>query len=423
MNYKELLERYKNGQLNEEEKLLLEQEIEKHVALEMYIDSAIDEPFFEGVASFSDENPTEETKRLKKSVNKRLRKVVISAVLIVIALYIGVFHVLSYIVDQSYYNPKATTQAEVKTHSKSDFYYDMKAYVGLNIPGYVSNSFTSEQAKGFSQYELSYTLRDLFSKNEQRYFTNIEKGRITYIIDGIKNEQFFYQIWEGFNKIKYHFPKENTDNRELVDDDIIRRKNQTTMDYLNQLNPLSYISMSIVFKDDLSMEQLVKMQEQHADLSFKWVGVRTVEPGYNWSQTQPMHLVGFNPNLNDDSSSNFQPDISKYPLFYLLDYLDNEQLAKLGNVDKMAQSYAMHFKSRLKYLSEREDFVRIFDYNQYKIDFYKNALNYIDIHGVNTYGVLVYGTAEDFLKSIDAIAYDSLYINHVLPTKPNVYYD
>lgn len=421
MNYKELLECYKNGQLNEEEKLLLEQEIEKHVALEMYIDSTIDEPFFDEVASFSDENPTEETKRLKKNVDKRLRKVVISAVLIVIALYIGVFHVLSYIVDQSYYNPKAITQTEDKTHLKSDFYHDMKAYVGLNIPGYVSNSFTSEQAKGFSQYELSYSLRDLFSKNEQRYFTNIEKGRITYIIDGIKSEQFFYQIWEGFTKIKYRFSEESADNSELVDDDIIRIKNETTMDYLNQLNPLSYVSMSIVFKDDLSMEQLVKMQEQHAGLNFKWIGVRTVEPGYNWSQTQPMHLVGFNPNPSDDSALSYKPDDSKYPLFFLLDYLHYEALNKYDYHEKVAKSYALHFKSRLKYLSDREDFVRIFDYNQYKIDFYEDALNYIDKNGVNTYGVLVYGTAGDFIQSIDGIAYDSIYINEVLPTKPNIY--
>ena len=65
----------------------------------------------------------------------------------------------------------------------------------------------------------------------------------------------------------------------------------------------------------------------------------------------------------------------------------------------------------------------MFDYNYYKTDFYVDALKYIEEHGVKTYGVFVFGTAKDFLESIDNIHYDSLYINEVLPTKPNIYYD
>lgn len=45
----------------------------------------------------------------------------------------------------------------------------------------------------------------------------------------------------------------------------------------------------------------------------------------------------------------------------------------------------------------------MFDYNYYKTDFYDDALKYIDEYGVKTYGVLVFGTAEDFLESIHDI--------------------
>jgi hypothetical protein len=72
-------------------------------------------------------------------------------------------------------------------------------------------------------------------------------------------------------------------------------------------------------------------------------------------------------------------------------------------------------------MKDREEFVEIFDYNSYKVDFYKHSLEYIEKNGVKTYGVLVYGTAEDFLNKIDNVPYDTLHINRVLPTKPNIY--
>jgi hypothetical protein len=61
------------------------------------------------------------------------------------------------------------------------------------------------------------------------------------------------------------------------------------------------------------------------------------------------------------------------------------------------------------------------DYNSYKTEFYNDALDYIDEQGVNTYGVLVFGTAEDFLEQLDDMPYESLYINEVLPARPNIY--
>ncbi|MBG0765936.1 MAG: anti sigma factor C-terminal domain-containing protein, partial [Tissierellales bacterium] len=76
---------------------------------------------------------------------------------------------------------------------------------------------------------------------------------------------------------------------------------------------------------------------------------------------------------------------------------------------------------RLSYISKREEFVELLDYNSYKIDFYNQSLEYIEEKGVKTYGILVFGTAEEFLNSIDNIPYDTLHINNVLPTKPNIY--
>ena len=85
--------------------------------------------------------------------------------------------------------------------------------------------------------------------------------------------------------------------------------------------------------------------------------------------------------------------------------------------------YETHFKSQLEYIKDQEEFVERFDYNYLKTDFYKDSLAYVNENGVKTYGVLAYATAEDFLEYIDELPYASIYINEVLPTKPNIYHN
>lgn len=423
MDYRELLNRYKKGLVNEEEKQLVEQEIEKYEALEEYISEIFDEEFKDITKLSSVEKHDEETTKLKKSVNDRLRKVVFTSVLIVVVLYIGIFYVLSGIVDLVYYDPTAVTQSEEQEYKSPDFYYDMQAYVSLNVPGYSSNSLTLQEPKGFGKYEVSYSLQNLFTKNHQRYFVNLSKGKLTYAIDGIFSVENRLGIWEGFEKVMYDFPEDANEDATTLRDKDVQRKNEETIRYLNELNPLSYISMSIVFSEDLNMEEFYHMSRECPSLDFKWVGIRTVDSGNQWNETQPMHLIGFNPNFNDEPSSNRRPDPEKYPIFYLLDFREDSILSKKDYPEAISEAYGIHFRSRLDYLRNREEFVEIFDYNYFKIDFYEDALAYIDEHGVKTYGVLVFGTAEEFLENIDNIPYNSLHINEVLPTKPNIYYN
>lgn len=423
MNYRELLNRYKKGLVNEEEKELVQREIEKYEALEEYIAETFDEKFEDATKISIDEKHDEETTKLKKSVNNRLRKVVFTSVLTVVVLYISIFYGISRIIDQLYYDPTAVTQSEEQEHQSSDFYYDMQAYISLNMPGYSIDSFTFQDSKGFGNYEVSYPLRNLFTENNQRHFVNLSRGKLTYAMDGIFSRENRFGLWDGFEKIQHDVTENSSENGATLRGRDLQRKNEETIRYLNELNPLSYISMSIVFSKDLNMEEFYHMSREHPSLDFKWVGIRTVDSGNQWSENQPMHLIGFNPNFNDEPSSSRRPDPEKYPLFYLLDFRADSGLSKKDYPKAISEAYGIHFKSRLEYLKNREEFVEIFDYNNLKTDFYEEALAYIDEHGVKTYGVLVFGTAEEFLGNINKIPYDTLHINEVLPTKPNIYYN
>lgn len=423
MNYKVLLERYKLGKANEEEKQLIEQEIEKFEALDEYISEIMDMELDDRTEVSRIGMNDEETSKLKKSVNRRLRKVIFASVSIVVVLYIIVFYGVSGIVDRLNYDPTAVIQSEKKEYQSPDFYYDMQAYISLNMPGYLINSITFQEEKGFGNYELSYSLRDLFTDSDQRYFVNLSRGRLSNSIDGIYSTKSLFRIWDGFEKIKYNLPEDSVMGE--ISDHEIKQKNEETLRYLKELNPLSYISIKIVFDEDLTMEEFYNMMNEHPSLNFKWAGIRTVKPGNRWKEGQPMHLIGFNPNINYEQITNQSVDPQKYPFFNLSLYeiLDGGMLSEAELKDAKIKAYETHFRSRLAYLGSRKEFVKIFDNNYYyKTEFYNKSLAYIDEHGVNTYGVLVFGAAEDLLKDINELPYYSLYMNDVLPAKPNIYH-
>lgn len=426
MNYKELLDRYKKGLANEEEKNLVEGELEKKLALEEYISERLDEGIFgedldpvEEKVYFKGQE--EESRKLKRSVNKRLRRVVASSVVAVILLYFAVFHLLSGLVDLAYYNPTNINHSQEGDYKQPDFYYDMQAYISLNIPGKTLGGFTTENPEGFGKYQVSYFMKDLFTDKEERYFADIKRGEALSQLDGVFAWENRFGPWEAFRHIQFPAPEEED---EEIRDSFTDMQNQRTISYLNQLNPLSYISMSLVFDRDLNMSEFMEMRDSQESLDYKWLGIRTSKPGTRWSENQPMHLIGFNPNGNDESSNSYQkPDFEKFPYFYLEDMWESSLFTEKGPVEGMAKAYELHFKSRLEYLSQREDFIKMFDYNVYKIDFYEETLEYIQENGVKTYGALVYGRTSDFLELIDEIPYESIYINEALPIKPNIYYD
>ncbi|MDZ7834398.1 MAG: hypothetical protein U5K84_02760 [Alkalibacterium sp.] len=115
--------------------------------------------------------PNETTRYSDKVVNRRLAKVVFTSVLLVVLLYVGIFYGLSSVVDQFYYDPTAVTESEDEEYPTPDFNFDMAAYISLNMPGYVLNSTTTQEPQGFGTYDLSYSLKNLFTNQRTTSFS------------------------------------------------------------------------------------------------------------------------------------------------------------------------------------------------------------------------------------------------------------
>lgn len=414
MNFKDKLKRYQQGVATPQEIEEVKEELAKYESIEEYYADELSEQFLIKEPIEEENKNIIENRGIQKVVNRRLRKVVLISVLSVVALYFGIYYGVSSIVDAFNYNPTEVSVSGDEIYPESDFHFNMAAFISLNKPGYTIKPMTLIESSGFGNYESFFTVEDLFTNELEQHSINISRGQLASLNERVLN---YYNAIVAFDEI--YFPLSNYEDQGAIDvrKDIIEERNNITLNYLEGLNALSYASLSITFEEDLTMEEFQLLKENYPELAFKWVGVRTTEPGESWDEDQPMWLIGFNPTRGDEDFIS-TPDSKLYPDFYLGEAVVNGNILP---VELYPDLYERHFLTRLNYYSQQTEFIKMMEANSNKSAFYEAALDYVNTNGVETYGVVVYGTADVLLDVTDEISYSELHINESLIMKPQIY--
>lgn len=396
MSFKDLLDKYKAGSASSEEAKLVEEELNKHEVIQDYLSENYNLDFEKDIL---EESTTKETTFVKKSVNKKLRKVILASVSIVFLTLFIIFCIISPIINNLYYDPSKKTVG--KDHQ--DLYFDLKVITELNYPGYVLTGHTGTENLGFGTHNIYFQRENLFTGETKEINTKIKRNRKIGL-----NQDFFPEDYFGFYVIK---------QRSLSEDKYFEEQRERVINHIKELNPVSYVSAYIIFKNDLSMDEFYELSRKYEDkIAFKWVAVRTqnekVRAGDNGEPAS--YMFGFNPNYNDGSITADKPDKSKYPNLQLVDWATDENNNKKFD---MSEAYTTHFTSLLKYMNDREKTVTALDHNKFKTEYYSDSLQYIEKNGVRTYGVLIYSEASDLLKFINNEKVKSIGIDNVIPSK------
>lgn len=390
MDFKGLLDNYRNGTASEEEKKSIEEELEKHELISEYLSESYDIGFEK--SSFY-EITNNETASVKRSVNKKLRKVILLSVCIVFLILLTIKYIISPIVSSCYYNPSQKTVGKYQ----NDLFFDLRVFTELNLPGYAIRTVSSE-GLGFGEYNIYFERFNLFNHESKDVNVKIKRNlKIGSFQDFFARDNF------GFMDITQ--PNSNMQEFHKV-------WNERYINNLKALNPVSYVSCNIVFKEDISIKEFDELRNKYGDkINFKWVGVRTE------SKNKPVnYLSGFNPNFNDTAVSGDSADKVKYPYLQLVDYMgDKEAMNKFNG--SFVDAYSKHFISMLKYMNDRKKAVIALDNNSTKVEYYSNALNYVQNNGINIHGVLIYAEAKDLLDLLSNEEVNSIEINGVLPSK------
>lgn len=393
MKYKELLERYKDGLVSEEEKLIIEQDIEKYEAIEEYLSNIIDDEFMDLTELPSIEINTDETLKIKKSVNKRLRKVVFASVATVIALLFLVFFIISPFVDSLFYNPAKVSAGLLD----QDIDFDINVITELNMPGYTTGDVFVDRL-GFGTYEIGYSYRNTFLDDNYKVNSIIKRGEIfsTYK-DSYENNNMFWDVLQPNREQKF-----------------IDKHKERVINHVKQLNPVSYVSAGITFEKDLTMEELFNLESKYSNVEFIWAGIRTDSPDKEIKTLIGIQLLSSNGVYLDDGVE------EKYRAFSILKWLVNPVGSGNSSLPLEAQAYELHYRSLLQYVIDREEAVNVIERKPWKYEFYQSALKYAEDHGIKTYGVLVYAESQDLIKLVENEQIKLVEFNQAMVSKRNI---
>lgn len=401
MTFGELLTKYKNGDLTEDQKLMVEQELEKIKSINEYLTEEIEELLIqdrEGINELSEDDDTKDISRLerdiKKAVNRRLAKVIGTSVALVFAIILVIQYILSPIVASQYYNP---TKKSAGKDNLQDISYDLRAITEVSMPGYTTDFFVETEDLGFGKYNLTFNRKDLFTNESTSINTYIKKG------------MFFAFLFNFFPHDYFAFSEFWNDQEGSVDyeDALYMKKymSNTEIEHVKELPSTSYISGWVRFANDLTMEELCKIEMEYKEIDFKWIAIRTEEK-------QGQQLMGFITDVKDSSS--FSVDKEKYPGFQMIDIMLSS-----GNGPfevRMGKIYEAHFTSLLKYLVDHDKAVKALVGNNKNYD-YKGALKYIEENDITTYGALLYGEADDLLELYESGNIITFNIDNVVASK------
>ena len=405
LTFKDILEKYKNKTATDQEIKYIENEIEKNRMINDLLADEIEEDFFEDNRGeifdlkADTENISKQNDLIKKSINKKLRKIITYSALIVLVVLLGVNYVASPIVDSLYYNPKTISQGEYH----EDIYFDMRTFTELSLPGYGLIRAIVDPLS-FGEYDGYIAQSNLFTNRPENSTTKIVKGRRIG-----PYEDLFIRYYNYYN----HFGSSRTREEELKifkEHDYIRK-----LDELNSIEKTAYTSVFTSFSEDKTLEEFELIRTKYkGKLEFKWVGIRIDDE----SQINDVRL-GFNPNFNDGSNTSDSPSKELYPYLTLIDMVDEPTIVGEGETYEsfVAVYDEEHFKSLLKYMRDRPEFTKMLYFRDDMSNYYQAALDYVEENGTQTYGTLAYGTAEDILNFIEEENINDLIIDDVKVSK------
>ena len=379
MDYREIFRKYKDGTASDEERQLAEDEIRKFEAIEEFLISEAGEGFsVESESREDDELLSEETKRVKNTIEKRLRKIVVESVIAVMVIFAVIFFVISPLMDTMYYNP-ASKNLDPE-NGIQNINYDIGVLTELNNP---EKSFLAATADklGFAGYNISYILQESFSGNYQNINQKISMGRNLH--SDLQSEIYTAGIESPlFPEIIYG-----------ADSDYAAKKLEVQLQELKKLNENNCVSLAVSLKTDITPQKLTALKERYPDISFNWAAIRTSE----YTEDDYHFCIGTKLEIGGQPSKALN---EKYPaLSSLLWFVDSAG----GSYSRPSEErvIGIHYKSMLQYLIDRKEMITVLDESPSKYEFYKAALEYAEKNCIKIYGILVSGEAKAIREFVE----------------------
>jgi len=360
MIFREAMEHYRAGICSDEERQLVETELEKSRLIADYLDEEWEMPALEKTAGAGEA----ELKKIKRNLHRRSAAIVAASVALAALILLGVLYLVLPAAERQYWNP---AENSYDMPLATDLEVDFRAYTELFTDAQTIDSVVAERT-GFAAYSLRIQSFDSARGGSSSHsYGSLVKDELSIPYDLLRMGAL--NVFERASFPEYSLSEENKAR--------IRQNLEALPEYVE-------VYAAISFTEDLSMEEVMEfgnhLREEeggHVDL----VGIRNSE---EFVQRYP--LCGMKPwssgivleGINDD-----------YPLFELK-----------GQDHVTPADLEQHFRSLLTYSRDRAEAGR--GVSEIPPSYYEEVLKYVEEYGIYSYGCYITASPGTVLELLDS---------------------
>lgn len=369
MTFKEAMEHYRAGTASDEERQLVEQELEKSRLIAEYLDEQWEAEVPVQPA------PQEEMEQVRKNLRARNAMIVLTSLVLAAALFLGIVYLGIPAAESLYWDPTVTSYGNPQ---QTDTELMFAAYTELFCPD-INLSNVTVSKSGFAKYDLNIQYWNNHQGGDTHFASGtIERGDLTLPTGLLR-----YCPINIFERSTYPFFPAEEDHL------------QQMHDRLSALPPYVTLVAAVSFPEDKSMAEVLAFNDGLVDGHVGWTAIRN---GPLNIQTYP--LCG----MNIYQWGTLREDLNTfYPCF------------DIKSMDKTPENLEAHFKALLQFSADQiANGTGIAPARAEGMEgYFRDVLNYVEANGIYSYGCYVRGTPETFLALIDSGAVSQVWIEDI----------
>ena len=405
MKYRELLELYKKKELGEEQREMVEQDIERHEAISEYLFEMEEADILQGPAEKPEgseikaktagkERDTADdfTKRVNRAIRRAFLKMGAAVCAVTLVVVLLILFVLPNIVSNFYYDPGRIVSENNYGGTTNQMSLDLAVYTELALPGTYRDNVQVED-RGYGNYNI--TIYQSVSRSGEFHHV---AGRIE------KNNLRLYDInlFNISSGNSFGWFQMNMDRKDTLTEQVEKgvgsfaytpESKEQSAKYLEELDDnklyLAYVTLDKILSYDDFIRFTEKYSEQMSDI---WCVPRTAVDSH-MPVGRPANL-GFYIQLEQSSMREW--DREKYPDLILWAFDDMSDWDEAEEKIKDEAYAAEHFAVMLDYMSEQDKFLRMM--GEQAAETYAEAADYIRENGLQIYGFACVADKETLLE-------------------------
>ncbi len=403
MKYYELLELYKKKELKEEQRKMVERDIERHEAISEYLFEKEEEDILQDPGEMQADSEIQPARKEKnaaddftKRVNRAIRRAflkmgaAVCAVTLIVVLLI--LFVLPHVVSSFYYDPSRIVGESSNGGTTNQMSLDLAVYTELALPGAYRDNVQVED-RGYGNYDINIYQSVSRSGEFHHVAGQVEKDALRLYDINLLN----MPSANRFGWFQMNMDREDT-LTEQVEKGVgsfayTPESKEQSAEYLNLLDDNRYYLAYVTLDKILSYEDFIGFKEKYADRAADiWCVPRTAE-GIYMPVGRPADL-GFY--VQRGQSSTLEWDREKYPNLILWSFDDPSEWDEVEEKIKDETFAAEHVAVMLDYMSEQDEFLKMT--GQQAGETYAEAADYIRENGLQVYGFACVADKETLLE-------------------------